>query len=195
MSSCPSARSTLTTSSRWACRRRMRTCAWALHMPAALPHSRTSSATWQMPSMPCPAPQIYRSFDIGKLAKLIMLDTRIIGRDPLSASAVDVNPFQPCCLHDQIRSCRCRPGCVAAGTHQDAQWHPCKPSAQVWRIHLQSAPYRTLSEGCHTSALQDPWVHPRRRSCRVSCWRRRGSRGGRCWASRCAAWATLCRHA
>ena len=37
--------------------------------------------------------QIYRSFEIGKLIKLIMLDTRIIGRSLQNISAVNVSPY------------------------------------------------------------------------------------------------------
>ena len=34
-----------------------------------------------MTQLPCVLLQIYRNFEFGKLMKLIMLDTRIIGRD------------------------------------------------------------------------------------------------------------------
>jgi hypothetical protein len=39
--------------------------------------------------------QIYRNFEIGKLIKLIMLDTRIIGRSPQNASLTAVNVRLP----------------------------------------------------------------------------------------------------
>jgi phosphodiesterase/alkaline phosphatase D-like protein len=39
--------------------------------------------------------QIYRSFEIGRLIKLIMLDTRIIGRSLQNISAVNVSPRAP----------------------------------------------------------------------------------------------------
>ena len=41
------------------------------------------------------AVQIYRNFEIGKLIKLIMLDTRIIGRSPQNASLAAVNVWAP----------------------------------------------------------------------------------------------------
>ena len=77
--------------------------------------------------------QIYRNFEIGKLIKLIMLDTRIIGRSPQNASLAAVNVrapgMFPCyaipicsallCMHDWrtgtyiATHCSC---CTAAGT-------------------------------------------------------------------------------
>ena len=54
------------------------------------------------------AVQIYRNFEIGKLIKLIMLDTRIIGRSPQNASLAAVNVRAPRiashCADSSVRS-------------------------------------------------------------------------------------------
>jgi hypothetical protein len=81
-SRCPSARPTPTTSSR------------CTDLPSACRADHCGSRHYHWPRVHGPAVravQIYRNFEIGKLIKLIMLDTRIIGRSPQNASLAAVN--------------------------------------------------------------------------------------------------------
>lgn len=63
----------------------------------------------------CTAPQIYRSFDIGKLVKLIMLDTRVIGRYLQNAAAANVSPACLTAAHQH----KCRSRMAAAQDEHD----------------------------------------------------------------------------
>lgn len=119
----------------WADRKAAAMRAWREWMPVREIHADGSS-------------RIFRSFRFGDLADLVMLDTRLVGRDRPAASPDE---------HDVMRD----PARTLLGVEQEAWLHRqlsrSRADGTLWRILGQQVPMSTLVDGHGETFMTDKW--------------------------------------